>query len=160
MLRSEDVVAEQPLERRRVADGAVLELGDEDGGAVARAAAAPRTCGTAAAISRARRDRTASDPALLAGRARGRGGPRRGGRGPPASAPRPASRTSATDRPGGQPHQVEAERRGTDQGVGHGRLQEVGRTMLTVIGPGTPRGRHPFAGERGGDGRVFWLRLC
>ena len=38
---------------------------------------------------------------------------------------------------GGQPHKVEAECRGTDQGVGHGsasnrRSPEVGQTMLTV----------------------------
>ena len=120
VLRAQDVVAEQPLERRRVADRAPLELGDEDGGAVAGAGGDARApCGTAAASSRARRARTARTPRCSRSRPR------------PGCAPAMAASVVGVggqagqqhvgDRPaGGQPDQVEAEGGGTDQGVRHG----------------------------------------
>ena len=115
VLGAEDVVAEQPLEGRGVADRALLEPGDQDGGAVARnAGAASRTCGTAAAISRARRDRTARTPRCSRSRPR-RGGRRRWRERSVGVGGETGEQDLGDSSAGGQPHQVEAERGGTDQ---------------------------------------------
>ena len=105
VLGTQDVVPEEPLERRGVADRAALELGDED----ARRGRRRGPVGGAAHVRDARRPaRGPGGSGRRARRARSRaqaaagvdGGD--GGAGVAASAPRPASRTSATDRPAGR----------------------------------------------------------
>ena len=57
------------------------------------------------------------------------------------------------DRPaGGQPHQVEAERRGTDQRIGHGRLQGWVRPCWSPTPGGAMRPIGFFTPSQEGDG--------
>ena len=161
MLGTQDVVAQQPLQRGGVPDGAALELLDEDGGAVAGGGGGAPEMRDAGRHLTGPAGPDGEDPAVLTVEATA--GVRGGDRGQRVGVGTQSGEQDLGDRPsGGEPHQVEAERGGTDQRVGHGsasseRSPEVESPMLTVIGrirTSTDSGRHPFAGERGSDGRV------
>jgi hypothetical protein len=122
MLRPEDVVAEQALQCGGVADRALLELGDQRGRAPpCRCSGAHVRDGGGHLAGAATTD--GAHPALVAGQTPA--GMRRGGAGQRPGVGTQPGQEDLGDRPaGGEPHQVEAERGGTDQGVGHGtRLQ-------------------------------------
>jgi hypothetical protein len=115
VLGAEEVVAEQSLQGRRVADRALLELGDQDGGAV------PRVTGRGVADVRHGGSHLAgpagadgAHPALLA--LQPSGGVGGGEAGEIVRVGGEPHEEDLGDGPaGGQPHQVEAERGGTDQ---------------------------------------------
>ena len=70
----------------------------------------------------------------------------------------------ATERPAGSRTRSKPRVAALTSEYGMARLQptfspEVGRTMLAGISPERERGRHPFAGERRGDGRAFGLSV-
>jgi hypothetical protein len=161
VLGTEDVVPEEPFEGGGVADRAALELGDQDRRAVAglrarRDAAHVRDGGgQLAGLAGADGEHAAlvagQTPARVDGGDRGEGG----GVGLQAGQQHGGHRAA-----GGEPHQVEAQGGGTDQRVRHGVpptdvLPRGGSHHADGEHPGTRAGRHPFAGERGGDGRVF-----
>jgi hypothetical protein len=162
VLRAQDVVAEQPLQRRGVADRALLELGDEDGGAVlgagSRAAHVRNRRGHLPGAARA----DGEHAPLLAGQAAaGVGGGHAG--------ERDGVGTQAGEQHLGdgsarrQAHEIEAEGGGTDQRVRHDsasrpRFPRGGSAHAAGAQAETPRGPHPIAGGRWRESRVFVYR--
>ena len=120
VLGAQDVLAEQPLERRDVADRAALELGDEDGGATAGvgdAAHRRHGGGQLAGAAGAHGEHTAllvvpAPPGVHAGD----GGESVGVRG------QPGQQHVGHQPPRGEPDEVESQGGGTDQRVRHSAL--------------------------------------